>query len=397
MYAASEQYQDAMKRPVQRHSIKGTIGKIAFAEDDILAGSFTITGQCSDNSMVQIGQVYTTELKITLLNKLRLSRYTLKGIEIAPNFGLRLSSGIYEYIPLGLFTVSQANWGASGVDITAYDNMAKLDRSFTTKNFSGTAYNLLKVACASCGLELAMKESDFTGFANGTRILSLNADNNIETWRDCVGWIAQTLACNVFADRRGRIMLKAYSQEPVDSIDTEHRFTGSTFGDYETRYTGISVVNMKDQMTNYYALDTDDGLTYNLGSNPFMQTEDSEAMCREVLHAMEQVRYVPFSVDMIGNPVYDLMDVLTFEGGFADGDKCSCITKYTFHYNNKYSVSGVGSDPALATANSKSDKNLAGLMAQVTSITSSINRLIYDYNTGPLEIGQDEQTVGMLT
>ena len=120
-------------------------------------------------------------------------------------------------------------------------------------------------------------------------------------------------------------------------------------------------------------------------------------MCREVLSAMTQIRYVPFSVDMIGNPAYDLMDVLTFEGGFADGEKLSCITKYTFHYNAKYSCSGVGSDPALATANSKSDKNISGLMGQISSITNSINRLIYDYNTGPISVGQDEQTMGMLT
>ena len=397
MYAVSDNYKISMKRPVQRHRIKGTIGTVPFTEEHILSGSFTISGQCSDNSMVQIGQVYTTELKITLLRKLGLYRYTVKGMEIAPHFGLFADRGEFEYIPLGIFTVTKASWGASGVAITAYDNMSKLDRSFTAKNLVGTPYNLLKLACNSCDLELNMKETDFRAFANGTRVLSLYGDNNIENWRDCVGWIAQTLACNVFADRKGRIYLRAYGQTPVDTIDTEHRFTGATFGDFETRYTGISVVNMEDQMTNYYAFDVDDGLTYNLGSNPFMQGEESQAMCREVLSAMGLIRYVPFSVDMIGNPAYDLMDVLKFEGGFADGEKVSCITKYTFHYNQKYSCSGVGSDPALATANSKSDKNISGLMGQISSITNSINRLIYDYNTGPLTVGQDEQTMGMLT
>ena len=397
MYTVSDEYREAMKRPVQRHRVKGTIGGTPFTEDHILSGSFTISGQCSDNSMVQIGQVYTTELKITLLNRLHLSRYTIKGAEIAPSFGLRLESGEYEYIPLGIFTVSKASWGASGVEITAYDNMSKLDRKFSSSTLSGKPYELLTVACANCGLELAMKAADFEAFANGTATLTIYSENNVETWRDCVGWIAQALACNVFADRRGRIYLRAYGQEPADVIDTEHRFTGSKFDDFETRYTGISVVNMADQMTNYYALEEDDALTYNLGSNPFLQGENSELMCRQILSAMQQIRYVPFSVDMIGNPAYGLMDVLRFEGGFADGEKVSCITKYTFHYNAKYTCSGVGSDPALATANSKSDKNIAGLMAQVSAITNSINRLIYDYNTGAIIVGQDEQTMGMLT
>lgn len=400
MYAVSRKYAEAMKRPVQRHRIKGTVNGTAFTERNILSGSFTITGQCSDASNVQIGQVYTSELKITLLKDLNLSRYTIMGSEIIPYFGLRLDNGNYEYIPLGIFTISKASWAASGVEITAYDNMSKLDRSFSSTSLSGTPYELLTLACVSCGLELGIQPREFNSLANGRQTLTLFADNDIETWRDCVSWIAQSCGCNVFAGRDGKIFLRAYGQATVDSIDTAHRLTGSTFDDYETRYTGISVVDITDKQTVYFSEEVNDGLTYNLGSNPFMQSDDDalvEAMCREILSALGQIRYVPFKVDMIGNPAYDLMDVLRFEGGFADGDKISCITKYSFHYNDKYSVSGVGTDPSLVSAKSKSDKDIAGLMEQVSSITSSINRLIYDFNTGPLTVGQDEQTLGMVT
>ena len=398
MYTVSQKYLAAMKRPVQRHRIKGTVGDTAFTEAHILSGSFSITGQCSDASNVQIGQVYISELKITLLKTLDLSRYTLMDSEIVPHFGLRVDTGEYEYIPLGVFTVSAASWMSSGVEITAYDNMAKLDRSFTSASLTGTPYELLNLACTSCGLELGMMQAEFDGFANGTRTLSLYADNDIETWRDLVSWIAQTCGCNVFAGRDGKIYLRAYNQDTVDNIDTAHRLTGSTFDDYETRYTGLSVVDIEGDQTIYYSEDVDDGLTYNLGSNPFLQTSSTrEAMCREILTALGEIRYVPFKVDMIGNPAYDLMDVLRFEGGFADGNKISCLTKYTFHYNAKYSAAGVGTNPALISAKSKSDKNISGLVAQVSSITSSINRLIYDYNTGPLTVGSDEQTLGMVT
>ena len=289
MYSVSEKYREAMKRPVQRHRIKGTVGRASFTESDILSGSFSITGQCSDASMVQIGQVYTSELKITLLRRASLARYTLMNAEIAPHFGLRLEDGEYEYIPLGVFTISKANWGASGVDITAYDNMSRFDRDFSAESLSGTPYELLTLACTSCGLELGMMPSEFERFANGRRTLTLYSENDIQTWRDVVSWVAQTCACNAFADRDGRIVLRAYGQVAVDTIDTEHRFTGSTFGDYETRYTGISVVDLKEEKTNYYSEEEDDGLTYNLGSNPFMQDAvdgSVEEMCREILAAM---------------------------------------------------------------------------------------------------------------
>lgn len=74
MYAVSQEYMEAMHRPVQRHKLTGTIGEVPFTESDILAGSFIINGQCSDTSNVQIGQVYVTELKMTVINKELLSR-----------------------------------------------------------------------------------------------------------------------------------------------------------------------------------------------------------------------------------------------------------------------------------------------------------------------------------
>ena len=400
MYKVSQKYLEAMRRPVQRHRIKGTVGDVPFTEANILSGSFSITGQCSDTSNVQIGQVYITELKITLMKSLGLSRYSLKGARLCPYFGLRLDTGDYEYIPLGVFTISTASWAASGVEITAYDNMSILDRSFTASTLVGTPYQLCSLACENCGLELGMVSSDFSAFPNGTAKLQLYADNDIETWRDVLSWIAQAIGCNVFADRDGRIVLRAYGHKVVDTIDTEHRFTGCTFDDYETSYTGISVVNIETQMTNYYAGAVDDGTTYNLGSNPFLQTASSgtvEAMVRNILTALSEVKYVPFQVTMIGNPAYDLMDVFCFSDGLADGTKISCLTKYTFNYNAKYSAQGVGQNPALASSQSKSDKNIAGLMEQVKSITSSINNLIYDFNTGPLTVKQREQTLGMLT
>ena len=42
MYAVSQAYREAMKKPVQRHSIKGTVNGVPFTEENILAGSFSI-------------------------------------------------------------------------------------------------------------------------------------------------------------------------------------------------------------------------------------------------------------------------------------------------------------------------------------------------------------------
>lgn len=50
-------------------------------------------------------------------------------------------------------------------------------------------------------------------------------------------------------------------------VQGRHRFS-SSFSDFITRYTAVSSTNLRTQTAEYYALDTDDGLTMNLGGEP---------------------------------------------------------------------------------------------------------------------------------
>lgn len=391
MYAVSEAYKAAMKQPVQRFRMKGTVGKVAFTDENILAGSFTITNQCSDASSVQIGQVYVGELNTTLTN-VNVARYGWKDQTITPVFGMMVSDGVYEDIPLGVFTIDSAKHTASGVVIKAYDNMAKFDRNCSVTSINGSAYNLIAAACTACGLTLGTSEAEAAALANGTGELSLYSENDIETWRDFVSWVAVTVGANVFAGRDGKIYLRAYDQNPVDEIDAAHRFEGCEFSDFSTRYTGLSVVNVKEKTTDYCGLEVDDGLTYNVGSNPFMQygvDERKENMRNALLSALAQIDYVPFKAEMTGNPAYDLMDVFRFSDGLADSEKLFCMTKFTFHYNQSFTMEGVGQDPALASAKSKTDKNLQGILA---STENQEYIRYYDYmNADAYDIGDQKK------
>ena len=64
--------------------------------------------------------------------------------------------------------------------------------------------------------------------------------------------------------------LRRSSLVPVFEVNNTHRFT-SSFSDFKTRYTAVSSTNLRTQMAEYYALETDDGLTMNLGTNPMLQ------------------------------------------------------------------------------------------------------------------------------
>lgn len=371
MYKVSEKYKEAMKRPVQRHAMKGRIGTHPFTDKNILEGSFSITNQCCGNDNVEIGQVYIGELNATFLS-IPLERYQWKGQEIVPYFGLHLSDGTYEYVPLGVYTVDTAEWTASGVVVKAYDHMALLDKNCNKVITEVTPYECAMRIEKETGVVFGNTKEEFESFANGTLMISETTTNDVETWRDLVSWLAQTMACFATADRDGKIVFRPYTDEVTDTIDAEHRFSGASFSDFVTRYTGLSVVNMADGMTNYYGVEPDDALTMNLGSNPFLQygVEDTkEQMRRSILDAIQKINYVPFKADCIGNPAYDLGDVLVFCDGLADGSQKYCITKYTFQYHGKYQMTGVGQDPALSNARSKTDKNIIGLISNTDENT----------------------------
>nr|DAZ47364.1 MAG TPA: hypothetical protein [Caudoviricetes sp.] len=384
MYQVSEAYKKAMKEPVHRFLIGGSISNTPFFDRNVLKGSFSITNQCSDDSEMKIGQVYVGELNATFVN-LNVERYSLQNKLIKPTFSRKTADG-YETIPLGVFKVSEASWTSSGIVIKAYDNMAELDKGCDVNSANGTPYELALLACKSCKLELGTTKEEFKKFANGIENLSMVAENDIETWRDFISWVAQTCACFVTADRFGKIVFRAYGDTVVDTIDSKHRFTGASFSDFETRYTGLSCVNIGDKTTSYYGMEVDDALTYNLGSNPFLQygvDDAKEEMRRAILHSLQNICYVPFKASMIGDPVYDLGDVLSMSEGIADGSKLYCITKYTFNYNGEYEVQGVGKNPAIANAKSKTDKNIAGLMNQDDE--NLIHFTVFT-NTGPVVI-----------
>ena len=130
--------------------------------------------------------------------------------------------------------------------------------------------------------------------------------------------------------------------------------------------TTLSCVDLELQKTMYLNVTPDDGLTYNLGSNPFLQRGGGDVVARRraVLEALLPIYYVPFRVTAIGNPAYDLGDCIRFTDGLADGS-LSCITKYAFTFNQRYEMSGSGADPNQASVKSKSDKDISGLLSSV--------------------------------
>ena len=370
MYPVSDAFLRAVQENTREYYWTGKITTKAgkeypFGCRDIVKGSGYITAQCCGSTELEIGTVYAAEMGITLFSQI--DRYTLEDAKVELSCHFRLPDGSFEEIPMGIFEVSEANRHLKTLELKAYDYMLRFEKSFNGFETVGNAYAFLELCCGACDVELAHTKEEIEAMPNGAEILSIYPENDIETYRDVLYFVAQVLGGFFCINRAGRLELRKYGTDAVVEIQGKHRFS-SSFSDFITRYTAVSSTNLRTQTAEYYALETDDGLTMNLGVNPLLQfglEETRRTLCENILADLSVISYVPFDSSTIGNPALDLGDVLTFSGGQTDGTQTACITSIEHRIGGRQSIRCVGKNPRLAQAKSKNDKNISGLLNQI--------------------------------
>lgn len=388
MYPVSSAFLNAVKANNRKYYWTGKITTTAgtvynFDQEDMVKGSGYITSQCCGSTEIELGTVYAAELNITLFSEV--NRYTLEDALVEMFYHLKISDstdsadldedydqavgadGIYEKIPMGIFEVSEANRKVKSLELKAYDYMVRFEKHFSATDSIGNAYDFMTLCATACDVDLAQDRETIEAMPNGLENLSIYPDNDIETFRDVLYYVGQVLGGFFVINREGELELRKYGNQAAILVERRHRFS-SSFSDFITRYTAVSSTNMRTQIAEYYHLDSDNGLTMNLGVNPLLQfglDETRRELCENILADLSVVNYVPFDSDTIGNPALDVGDILSFSGGQADVTKIACITSNTVKIGGRQTIKCVGKNPKLSQAKSKNDKNISGLLAQI--------------------------------
>lgn len=396
MYSVPQAYIEQMMKRGTRRRLSGMIGTIPFSGDDIVLDSFSISGRSTEESDTKIGGVYLGELEMTFLpsflNKIPRSEY--EGKEVSVNIGLYVEEEGEEPtwidVPCGVYTLQAPKISKQGITVSGYDHMKKLDKRFRLSASTATPFGFLSYISTECQVQLGNTQLEIEALPNGTESLGLYEENDIETFRDLLYWIAQTCGCFACADKMGRIVLRRMGIENGISFDEDHRDADVVFSGYVTKWTGVSFVDIATKTTRYYGLPVDDGLTMNMGANPLLQlgTVDAvERRRRNVLNAIAEIQYTPFYVNSARDPIFELGDEIEFIGGIS-GDCIGCIMAYSFNLDN-FSFEGYGDNPALADGKSKTDKNIAGLMQ--STVENEVT--YYNYvNLDAIEIEDEHET-----
>lgn len=382
MYQVSNDYLTAIHKAVQSGYISGTVGGVTFDASDVLLGSASISNQCANPTDVKLGTAAVGTLKITFCNKILVHRgtWSKKVIRVYWNqlIDETTEPKTYETIPCGVFTISEVNHAAEGVVVTAYDNMAKFDTELQLSTTDGTPYNLAKLICNAVGVNFGMTKAEVEALPNGTETLSLYPDNDCKTYRDVLSWLALTLGSFATIDRDGALVFRTYTDTPVISFNAYERISGGSFSDFVSYYTQINVEDLAEETTYTEMLPGNTGLVMDIGANPFNQyglTATKRDIRLAILHSLEKLKYTPFSTTLLGNPCFDLGDVITFVGGIAGTSSLCCVMGYTYIFNRTFAVSGYGKNPATLGAESATDKAIEG--AKSNSKTNELTFLKY--------------------
>ena len=301
MYVGSEAFRAVNAQPIQKQRITGAVGAEAFGPSDILAGSVTITNQCSDASDYTLGGVFVGQLSVTFLRGFGIAIETWQGKEIVVNFGLCIDedNDTWEEFPLGHFFVYEANSVAEGIEVRAYDAMANFDKVATWQPV-GTLYQVLTKLCQRCNVPLGMTQLEVEALPNGLVNYGLWPENDCSTYRDLLYWVAVTVGGFATINRDGELVVKSFQQIMSSVVTTptlpwDKRCTGARVSDYRTYYRGLYLTDAKTDEVKFYGA-LSGGPVYDMGKNPFIQygtqtTKDN--MARAVLQSL-QVRLRPF-------------------------------------------------------------------------------------------------------
>jgi len=137
-----------------------------------------------------------------------IDRYTLEDGLIELFYHLRIPDGTYEEVPMGVFEISEANRHIRCLEIKAYDYMLRFEKDFNTTDTIGNAYEIISLCCKACGVEFAHRQNEIESMPNGNIVLSIYAENDIETYRDVLFYIGQILGGFFFINRSGKLELK---------------------------------------------------------------------------------------------------------------------------------------------------------------------------------------------
>ncbi len=374
MYDVPKEYQTAIRSPTRADRLAGKLiltdgSTLLLTDSAVIAGSVSVDNQCVSGQELAFGSVYMGQASLQLRTALSSAAFYDAALQI--DYELQLPDGSWYTLPVGRYTVAEAERSAAVVSLTAYDNMLKLQRSFSGSVVLGDAYTMLTQIADTCGVELAQTEAEIQTLSPNAELLrQLDSNYRVSTWRDCVGAIAQLLAGFATIDRFGRLKICQFGETPCVTLGKNVR-TNAKISDFSCHYAALVIETDNETFT----ADTegDSGLEMTISDMPLAESGTAEvrqSICDAVFARLRALDYTPAAVTLPGDPALELGDRLALPT--ADGAPETLVTHLVWKFRGTETLKGVGKNPYLAGAAKRSDAQLRSLQKQANA-----NKIIY--------------------
>ena len=358
MYTVSEACRAALQARTRTDRLTGTLTLtdgtvLSFGAADLMSGSVTIDNQCVNGQELEYGCVYLGQAAFQL--RTALSRYALYGAKVTLTYGILVEGGWYS-IPLGVYTVAEAERGSVSVSVKAYDNMLALCGAYPGTILQGTPYEMLCQIAEGCGLAVGCTEAELADFPNGGELFQLDATDGCQTWRDCLAALAQAVGGFGTVDRAGALVLRRFGQSAAVSLGASGR-SGLTLSDFQCHYCGVTAGGLGAYT------EGDSGLVLTVENAPLLEKgleERRQALLEALLPGLAAADYTPASLSAPGDPTLDPGDRLALPDKHTE----TLVTHLVWKFRGGSTLKGVGKNPHLSGGSSQEQRMLHQMQAQ---------------------------------
>lgn len=286
-----------------------------------------------------LGSALSKQISIHLDNHdERFSGYDFYGAEIVLYTETDIPGGTTERILEGTFTVIDSVAPGDVLDITAYDDMYKLDSDFTSNLvYPATLQQLWNELCDYFDVSNGSPQ-----FKNNDFIVQTKPDG--ATGREIAGYIAQIAVGNAVADANGRLCIKSYDFSRFDESDTvtpgeietdsgihilSEFMSDPIIGTDDVVITGITTSVTNDEGEASTVIYGDDEYAISI-DNPLITGKEQTAIAL-IGDELIGLSVRPFSGDFVPNPTIEVMD-LVYIVDKKDKVYKSFVTSHGFTY-----------------------------------------------------------------
>ena len=361
MYNVSDTYKELIKAPVRYTGISGAARLrdgtiIHLTDDNIAAGSLSITQKMNGRGDFRPGGVYSGELSCSLKGFAGKTS-DLDGAAIRLAFILYHDSDMQaaksETVPLGRFYVdgSSIKRRNDTVTLSAFDGMALFDVEATERE--GTLYELVCGACSAAGVSLGMTQAEFEALPNAVQTAKINTAR-IQTERDLLMYVGMMTASFARISRSNELEFVPLTCErndggvivPVREIAGNIRFNTDFSDDTTciaklfTRRNGAAVYSTSE----ISAGGSEKLAVMELNENPLLAELSDDVVAgvlnNELLQMYKCLNRV-FDSSFTGDPALEIGDYVRLRGGAIDTDRgyaTGMITSQIWRYRGQHTI-----------------------------------------------------------